>query len=105
MAAYLIADIDVADAAAFEEYRRDVPASEKPFGGRYLARGGLAEVLEGDWDPHRLVILEFPNMALLKAWYSSPEYIRLVGAQFKPGDGENPRHGRQTAVLPCGPGS
>ena len=83
MAAYLIADIDIADANAFEEYRRDVPASEKPFGGRYLARGGLTEVLEGDWDPHRLVIIEFPDMASLRAWYNSPEYIRLKAIREK----------------------
>ena len=77
MAAYLIADIDISDAEAFEEYRRDVPASEKPFGGRYLARGGLTELLEGDWNPHRLVIIEFPDMVSLRAWYDSPEYQRL----------------------------
>jgi uncharacterized protein (DUF1330 family) len=44
MAAYLIADVDVTDAAAFEEYRREVPASEAPFGGHYLARGGATKV-------------------------------------------------------------
>jgi uncharacterized protein (DUF1330 family) len=83
MAAYLIADIDISDAAAFEEYRRDVPASEKSFGGRYLARGGLTEVLEGDWDPHRLVIIEFPDMTSLKAWYNSAEYQRLKAIREK----------------------
>ena len=83
MAAYLIADIDVSDTGAFEEYRRDVPASEMPFGGRYLARGGLTEVLEGDWDPHRLVIIEFPDMASLKAWYNSAEYQRLKAIREK----------------------
>ncbi|MER9740771.1 DUF1330 domain-containing protein [Mesorhizobium sp. M0187] len=63
MAAYLIADVDVKDAALFEEYRRDVPATEERYGGRYLGRGGATKVLEGDWDPHRLVIVEFPDMA------------------------------------------
>src|SRR3954463_76094 len=48
-----------------------------PRGGRYLARGGLHEVLEGDWEPHRLVVLEFPDMASLKAWYDSPEYAPI----------------------------
>ncbi|MFD2055578.1 DUF1330 domain-containing protein [Mesorhizobium calcicola] len=77
MAAYLIADVDITDAAVFEEYRRDVPATEERYGGRYLARGGATKVLEGDWEPHRLVIVEFPDMASLTAWYDSPEYQRL----------------------------
>ena len=77
MAAYLIADVDVTDAAAFEEYRREVPETERHYGGRYLGRGGDTKVLEGDWEPHRLVIIEFPGMASLMAWYNSPEYAPL----------------------------
>jgi len=77
MAAYLIADVDIKDAAAFEEYRRDVPATEARYGGRYLGRGGATKVLEGDWEPHRLVIIEFPDMASLMGWYNSPEYAPL----------------------------
>ena len=77
MAAYLIADIDVADAAAYEEYKKEVPATEAPFGGRYLGRGGATQVLEGDWEPHRLVIIEFPDMQALLSWYQSPDYQRL----------------------------
>ncbi|PAP92449.1 DUF1330 domain-containing protein [Mesorhizobium wenxiniae] len=77
MAAYLIADVNITDAAVFEEYRRDVPATEARYGGRYIARGGATKVLEGDWEPHRLVIVEFPDMASLMAWYGSPEYSRL----------------------------
>ena len=77
MAAYLIADVDIHNAAAFEEYRRDVPATEARYGGRYLGRGGATKVLEGDWEPHRLVIVEFPDMQSLNAWYDSPEYTRL----------------------------
>ena len=67
MAAYLIADVDVTDAAAFEEYRREVPETERRYRGRYLGRGGATKVLEGDWEPHRLVIIEFPDMASLMA--------------------------------------
>ncbi|MEJ6784516.1 DUF1330 domain-containing protein [Aminobacter sp. Piv2-1] len=77
MAAYLIADVDVTDAAAFEEYKREVPATEQRYGGRYLGRGGTTKVLEGDWHPHRLVIVEFPDMDSLIRWYESPEYVRL----------------------------
>jgi uncharacterized protein (DUF1330 family) len=77
MAAYLIADVDITDSATFEEYRREVPATETHYGGRYLGRGGETRVLEGDWEPHRLVIIEFPHMPSLMAWYQSPEYARL----------------------------
>jgi len=54
VAAFLIADVDVLDADAFEEYKRDVVATEQRYGGRYLGRGGATKVLEGDWEPHRL---------------------------------------------------
>ncbi|ANT51183.1 DUF1330 domain-containing protein [Mesorhizobium amorphae] len=83
MAAYLIADVDVTDAATFDEYKREVPATEARHGGRYLARGGATQVLEGDWDPHRLVIVEFPDMGALTAWYDSPEYERLKEIRFR----------------------
>jgi len=74
MAAYLVADIEVTDAEGYQEYRRTVGASIAAFGGRFLARGGPVEVLEGDWSPKRLVIVEFPSMERLRAWYDSPEY-------------------------------
>ncbi len=61
MAAYLIADVDVFDAEAFEEYKRDVPATEQRYGGRYLGRGGAAKVLEGDWEPQELGCDYFPD--------------------------------------------
>ncbi|MFC0401083.1 DUF1330 domain-containing protein [Paraburkholderia rhizosphaerae] len=72
-----MADIDVTDPALFEEYTREVPATETRYGGRYLGRGGLTKVLEGDWHRIRLVILEFPDMNSLIAWYESPEYAPL----------------------------
>jgi len=55
MAAYLIANVDVKDAAAFEEYRKQVPATIARHGGRYLVRGGRVERVEGTWNPKRLV--------------------------------------------------
>ena len=77
MSAYVIADVEVIDSAGYEAYRQQVPATIAAFGGRYLVRGGAFTVLEGDWSPHRCVILEFPNMAQLKAWYGSPAYVPL----------------------------
>jgi uncharacterized protein (DUF1330 family) len=67
----------VTDPATYEEYRRQVPAMIAAHGGRYLVRGGATEVLEGDGVPRRQVILEFPDMARLKAFYHSPEYAPM----------------------------
>jgi uncharacterized protein (DUF1330 family) len=78
MAAYVIADVEVTDPVAYEEYRVKVPETIAAYGGRYLARGGAKEVLEGDWTAHRLVILEFPSVARLREWYRSPEYRPLL---------------------------
>ena len=77
MSAYLIADVEVLDSAAYDTYRQQVPATIAAFGGRYLVRGGALTVLEGTWSPKRCVILEFPSMAQLKAWYDSPAYVPL----------------------------
>ncbi len=78
MAAYLIADIEVFDAAAFEQYRQQVPAQIAAAGGKYLVRGGECKVMEGSWQPRRSVVLEFPTMAALEGWYHSPEYAPLL---------------------------
>jgi len=77
MPAYVIADIEVTDPVAFEDYRQRVPATIAAYGGRYLARGGKTEVLEGDWSPKRCVLLEFPSLAQFKAWWNSAEYQPL----------------------------
>jgi len=77
MPAYVIADVEVTDPATYEEYRKGVPATIAAHGGRYVARGGAVEVLEGDWIPRRAVILEFPSVERIKAWYDSPEYRPL----------------------------
>jgi uncharacterized protein (DUF1330 family) len=78
MPAYLIAEVEVTDPAGFEEYRNGVPAAIAAYGGRYLARGGALEPLEGGWTPKRMVVLEFPSMAQAKAWYASAEYHDLM---------------------------
>ena len=78
MAAYIWANVEVTDPVAYEEYRQRVPAIIAAHGGRYLARGGRSELLEGAVQPNRLVILEFPDMAQLKAFYRSPEYRPLI---------------------------
>ena len=74
MPAYIIVDVEVTDPANFEEYRKQVPATVQKYGGRFLVRGGAMEVLEGDWRPKRVVVLEFPSMEQAKRWYDSEEY-------------------------------
>lgn len=78
MAAYLIVDIDVKNVAGYDEYRRQVPPTVAKYGGRFIVRGGASEVLEGDWAPKRVVVVEFPTMDALKRWYNSPEYKPLI---------------------------
>jgi uncharacterized protein (DUF1330 family) len=77
MATYLIASIDVTDAAAYERYRALVPATIEKYGGRFLVRGGAIESLEGQNVPKRVVVLEFPTSRQAKAWWDSPEYAPL----------------------------
>jgi uncharacterized protein (DUF1330 family) len=77
MAAYLIANIDARDAAAYEEYKAKVPAIVRKYGGEYLARGGQFAVLEGDWQPTRIALLRFPDMESARALYDGPEYETL----------------------------
>ena len=74
MAAYVIADITVTDPEAYETYKRLAADSVAQHGGRYIARGGTRETLEGDWEPSRLVLLEFPDLESTRRWYASLEY-------------------------------
>lgn len=87
MAAYLIAQIEVIDQAAYDEYRKGVPATIAAHGGRFLVRGGAVEVLEGDFVPRRVVVLEFPDAGALKRWYHSPEYRPLLGLRKRAATG------------------
>jgi uncharacterized protein (DUF1330 family) len=74
MSAYVIVEIEVTDPTGYDEYKKLAPAAVALYGGKYVARGGKNETLEGDWQPNRLVILEFPSMEQAKAWLNSPEY-------------------------------
>jgi len=74
VAAYVIAEVEVTDPKSYEQYRREVPATLVPFGGRFIVRGGATRTLEGDWQPQRLVVLEFPDRAAAQAWWESEAY-------------------------------
>ena len=83
MAAYVIANVDIKDAALFEQYRKQVPDTLARHGGRYLVRGGLHETLEGTWMPSRLVVLEFPTLEQARRWYDSEEYREPKALRMK----------------------
>lgn len=74
MAAYIIVEVKIQDKETYEEYKKLTPASLAPFGGKFIVRGGSTETLEGDWQPERVVILEFPSVEKAKAWWSSDLY-------------------------------
>ena len=83
MAAYVIADIEITDPGAYEEYRAKVPATITQYGGKYVARGGKTEPLEGGWTPKRIALLEFPSLEQARKWYRSPEYAPLIKIRQK----------------------
>jgi uncharacterized protein (DUF1330 family) len=74
MPAYVIVETDVHDPEQYEQYKAASPGAVAAGGGRFVARGGELAVLEGDWNPSRLVVLEFPDLAAAKEWYASEQY-------------------------------
>jgi uncharacterized protein (DUF1330 family) len=79
LSAYFFFDIlESIDSPAFREYARRIGPTVERFGGRYLIRGGRMECLEGDWQPVRPVVIEFPSFDRAKQWYESAEYQELI---------------------------
>jgi uncharacterized protein (DUF1330 family) len=78
MAAYLVAQVRIHDPEAYERYREAVPSLVDRFGGRFRARGGELEVLEGEWPWPRLVIIEFQSRDAARLFYDSPEYQKIL---------------------------
>ena len=74
MPAHVIVETDVIDPEQYEKYKAASPGAIAAGGGRFLARGGELAVLEGDWQPSRLVVLEFENVAAARDWYQSEIY-------------------------------
>ena len=74
MKAYVIANINVTNPDRYKDYVKLTPGTIAPFGGRFIARGGRSEKLEGETPANRMVVLEFPSYEQAKAWYDSAEY-------------------------------
>ena len=88
MTAYLISDVGTVapeDDAAWNAYLAMAPATIKQYGGRYLARGGTIDVIEGDWSPSAIVIAEFPDREAVARWYTSPEYAEALAIRAESG--------------------
>ena len=78
MPAYFVAEVQVSNPAGYEPYRALAGASIAQYGGRFVARGGKTELLEGSAEPQRVVIIEFADIAAAKRWYNSPEYQKAL---------------------------
>jgi len=74
MPAYIIVEIDIVDPVGYEEYKKLAGATVEKYGGKYVVRGGSTEVLEGNWEPKRIVLLQFDSPQHAKAWLNSEEY-------------------------------
>jgi uncharacterized protein (DUF1330 family) len=79
--AYLIVDAKSSDPQAMQRYRELAQVAVAQYGGRYVVRGGDYQVLEGDWRPQRLVVVEFPSLEQARSFYDSPEYLAARAAR------------------------
>ena len=76
MSAYVIVEIEIHNPAEYEEYKKLTPGSIAAYDGRFVVRGAQTESLEGVWNPHLIVVLEFPSVERAKEWWNSPEYTK-----------------------------
>jgi len=83
MTAYVVYDVDIHDLALYQEYMAEVKPAIEAIGGRYLARGGEHKVIEGDWEPNRMVLLEFPSMDAALSFYECEPYQRTKEIRMK----------------------
>ena len=74
MPAYIIVDVEIHDPVLYEDYKKMVPPSLPAYGGKFIVRGGRTETLEGEWQPQRIVVLEFLDVEKAKAWWASKGY-------------------------------
>jgi uncharacterized protein (DUF1330 family) len=79
--AYVVVDARSSDPVRMAEYRRLSQIAVDKFGGRFLVRGGTYEVLEGNWQPQRLVVVEYPDIEAARRFYDSPEYVAARAAR------------------------
>jgi uncharacterized protein (DUF1330 family) len=88
MAAYVIVTETVNDENMFDEYRKQVPATLAPFGGKFIVRGGKLTVHEGKWPHKRTVVIEFASRAQAEGWYNSPAYRQIIDLRLRSSAGD-----------------
>jgi uncharacterized protein (DUF1330 family) len=71
---YVLVDVIVSNPDEFKKYAVEAPASARALGGEYLVRGDHIQVLEGQWSPSRLTVIQFPSFDVAKQWYDSEQY-------------------------------
>jgi uncharacterized protein (DUF1330 family) len=81
MSAYIIANVRVTDPVPYEQYKKLSTLAMQAHGAEVCVRGGAVEVLEGDWQPDRMIVLKFPSVAKARAFYESPEYAKARDAR------------------------
>lgn len=74
MPAYAILDLEVFDNEKLQEYKNIAPEIIKKFGGKIIVRGGEFNVVEGNWNPKRVILIEFPTYEIANDWWNSDEY-------------------------------
>ena len=89
MSAYVVIELDITNLAAMGPYRAAVGATIEQYGGRFLARGGATELIEGRPEPKRIVIIEFTDTAAVKRWYNSPEYQKILPGRLNNSTGRS----------------
>ena len=99
MSAYVIVEIDILDPAGYEEYKKLASATVEKYGGKYIVRGGRTEVLEGDWNPKRIVVLEFESVQRAKEWLNCEEYREPRKMRHRDRENKHDRGRRRLAVA------
>ncbi len=83
MTAYLVLDLSINDLQGFLPYAEAIPAFIEKHGGRYIVRGVVPAVMEGDWAPERLVVIEFPSQENARAFLNDPTAQSLFSLRHR----------------------
>lgn len=83
MKAYVIVEVSITDKIQYEEYKKLAPSVVNAFDGRFLVRGGRIETLEGEWQPERMVLVEFPSLAKAHEWWNSDQYSKVKAIRYQ----------------------
>jgi uncharacterized protein (DUF1330 family) len=78
MPVYMIIEIEIRNPELYSGYVEAVPQVVETYGGRYLVRGGQVTPLSGDWNPERVIVIEFESAEQLQRCFTSPEYLQIA---------------------------